>query len=204
MMQIRVEFPRHDEEKDCADIPPHRIAPRAHPPSAAPNLIPCLPLFCRPPFLVKVPASEPYCRSKGDDYGSAKAQKAVWVPYTDLGSNVGGGLLDSPLGLVVGTGLVSSPVEGDEQEQVAAQETDTEERGRLGSGTVTHVGQKGESAHGKVGVACSTFQLVVRVHSQFNEEGMLTGKVDDEEVDDELSDLQGGEVFFPLFRESIK
>lgn len=135
------------------------------------------------------------------------AQRAVPVSYTDLGPNVGSGLLNSPLGLVVGTGLVSSPVEGDEQEQVAAQETDTEERGRLGSGTVTHVGQEGESAHGKVGVACSTFitfQSAVRIQAQSNEVGSLTGKVDDEEVDDELSDLQGGEVFLPLFRRSIK
>ena len=45
------------------------------------------------------------------------------------------------------------PHSRDEQEQIAGQETDTEESGRLGSSTVTHVGEEGESAHGKVGVA---------------------------------------------------
>jgi len=72
--------------------------------------------------------------------------------------------------------LIRRQVEADEQQQIAAQDRHARERGELLAGALAHVGQTRQIGAGEVGVG---------------------GEVDEAEVDDELRDLQDGDVLLP-------
>ena len=72
--------------------------------------------------------------------------------------------------------LVSGDVEADEQDEVRAQDAHSGESGEFLTGAGTRGGEPGEVAGGEVGVG---------------------GEVDETQVDDELDDLQHGDVFLP-------
>lgn len=77
-----------------------------------------------------------------------------------------------------GNGLLSvgCEVEGDEEEQVRAENSHASEGGKLFSGASTIVWSPWEIAVSEIGVG---------------------GKVDEEQVDDELNDLEHGDVLLP-------
>lgn len=88
-----------------------------------------------------------------------------------LNQSAGGTVATLLCGLLVGSG-----VEGEEEDEVRAENGHTSKGGKLLTGADTHVGHVGEVSEGEVGVR---------------------GEVDEAEVDDELENLHDGDVLLP-------
>lgn len=93
------------------------------------------------------------------------------VGLRGLGGDVGATLLGS-----LGLGVVGKAVEVDEEQEVTGEETAAKESSTLGTGALANVGEVGPVGVGKVGVGA---------------------EVDESEVEDELDDLEGGQVLLP-------
>lgn len=114
------------------------------------------------------------------------------------GLRSGGGLLLAGSDL----GVVRLLVERNEEEEVRSKEGATEDRSSFRSGARSGSRPRREISRGKVGVRCvarssSQVSFLIAHPRELEGLGEHTSKVDDEEVDDELSDLEGRKVLLP-------
>lgn len=93
------------------------------------------------------------------------------VSLRGLGGDVGATLLGG-----LGLGVVGEAVEVNEEQEVGREETAAEKSSTLGTGALANVGEVRPVGEGKVGVGA---------------------EVDESEVEDELSNLEGGQVLLP-------
>lgn len=116
-----------------------------------------------------VAAREQSCLATAESSSSLAHSRNLLILHLDKSASCPGPTL--LLGLVVG-----GDVEGDEEQEVRAEDGHASKGGKLLTGAGAHVGHPGEVAAREVGVR---------------------GKVNEAKVDDELEDLHDGDVLLP-------
>lgn len=110
-------------------------------------------------------------QKKKEKHNDLDVLALLLVGLGGLGGDVGATLLGS-----LGLGVVGKAVEVNEEQEVAGEETAAKESSTLGTSALADVREVGPVSEGKVGVGA---------------------EVDESEVEDELDDLEGGQVLLP-------